>query len=84
MQKISIGDLQKNISLLTKIDDTLTVIDKRKNKAIAVIYPLNKSSIVKSLAGKYKNRVAKTSKSLKEIKEQALKEALREKYGLSN
>ncbi len=84
MQKISIGDLQKNISVLTKIDDSLTIVDKRKNRAVAVVYPIKQNSVVKSLAGKYKNRIGKTDKSLQEIKEQALKEALGQKYGLSD
>jgi len=84
MQTVSIGDLQKNISLLTKIDDSLTIVDKRKNRAVAIVYPIEQNSVAKNLAGKYKNRVNKTTKSLQEIKEQALTEAFGEKYGLSN
>ena len=84
MQKVSIGDLQKNISLLTKIDDSLTIVDKRKNRAVAIVYPIEQNSVAKNLAGKYKNRVNKTTKSLQEIKEQALTEAFGEKYGLFN
>ena len=84
MQTVSIGDLQKNISLLTKIDDSLTIIDKRKNRAVAIVYPIEQNSVAKNLAGKYKNRVNKTTKPLQEIKEKALKEAFGEKYGLSN
>ena len=84
MQKVSIGDLQKNISLLTKIEDSLTIVDKRKNRAVAIVYPINQNSITKTLAGKYKNRVSKTAKSLQEIKEEALTKAFGEKYGLSN
>ena len=55
IQKVSIGNLQKNISLLTK-----------------------------TLAGKYKNRVSKTAKSLQEIKEETLTKAFGAEYGLSN
>jgi len=85
MQKISIDDLQKNISILTKIDDLLIVVNnKRKNRAVTVVYPVNQSSVVKSLAGKYRDRVRKSNKSLQEIKEQAIMEALRQKYGLSD
>jgi len=36
------------------------------------------------LAGKYRDRVRKSNKSLQEIKEQAIMEALRQKYGLSD
>ena len=84
MQTVSIGDLQKNISLLTKIDDSLTIVDKRKNRAVAIVYPIKQNSVAKNLAGKYKNRVTKNTKSLQEIKEEALIEAFGKKYGLSN
>ena len=74
MKIVSIGDLQKNISLITK----------RKNRAVAIVYPIKQNSITKNLAGKYKNRVKKSNKSLQNVKEEALLKAYGEKYGLSN
>jgi len=82
MQTISIGELQKNISLLNNIDDIFTIIDKRKNKKVATIYPERKHSIVESMAGKYKDRVTPCD-DLEVAKLQAMQKAMEEKYGLS-
>ena len=84
MKIVSIGDLQKNISLITKIKDSLTIVDKRKNRAVAIVYPIKQNSITKNLAGKYKNRVKKSNKSLQNVKEEALLKAFGKKYDLSN
>ena len=83
MESISIGEIQKNISLLTKLKEAITVIDKRKNKKVAVIYPLHEESIIDALAGKYQNRVPKVE-DLEKVKKEAFAEAMREKYGLSD
>jgi len=81
MDTISIGEIQKNISLLTKLTDAITIVDKRKNKNVAIVYPIKPDSIISSLAGKYHDRVQGTS-NLDDAKEQALKEAFGEKYDL--
>jgi hypothetical protein len=83
MNSISIGEIQKNISIITKLKDSLLVLDKRKNKKVAIIYPINDNSVVDSLAGKYKH-LAKKCNNLEEAKEIAMKKAMEEKYGLSN
>ena len=79
MQTVSIGEIQKNISILTKITEAITIVDKRKNKNVAVIYPFKGPSIVDTLAGKYSGRVKKVD-DLGLAKE----EVMREKYGLSD
>ena len=84
MNSLSIGDIQKNISLLTKQQDIFAIVDKRKNKRVAIVYPIKENSIISSLAGKYKNRVKQKNVDLQEAKEIAMYEAMREKYGLSN
>ncbi len=83
MQTLSIGEIQKNISLLTKITEVFTIVDKRRNQSVAVVYPIKKSNIVASLSGKYKDRVKYIDK-IEEIKEKAMIEAIRDKYDLSN
>jgi len=84
MQSISIGEIQKNISLLTQLKDSFAIVDKRKNKTVAIVYPIkNSGSVVDSLAGKYRYRVSKVD-DLEEAKEKALVEAFGEKYGLSS
>ncbi len=82
MYTISIGDIQKNISLLTKLTEAFTIVDKRKNKSVAVVYPIKEHSIIETLAGKYRNRVERVD-SLEIAKEESMKEAMSEKYGLS-
>ena len=82
MYTISIGDIQKNISLLTKLTEAFTIVDKRKNQSVAIVYPIKKHSIIDSLAGKYKNRVQSVA-DLEIAKEEAMKQVMSEKYGLS-
>ena len=81
MHSVSIGEIQKNITLITKLTEAVTIVDKRKNQDVAIVYPLKKDSIIASLAGKYKNRVAKVD-DLEAAKEEAMKQALAEKYDL--
>jgi len=83
MYSISIGEIQKNISLLTQLTEPLTIVDKRKNKSVATVYPIKKNSIVSSMAGKYRDRVQRVD-NLEEAKEIAMSRALGEKYGLSD
>ena len=82
MYRISIGEIQKNISLLTKLTEAFIVVDKRKNQNVAIVYPIKKHSIIESMAGKYRNRV-ETVDNLEIAKEEAMKQMMSEKYGLS-
>lgn len=72
MITVGIGEIQKNISILSKLTDVLEIVDKRKNQKIAVVYPIKKRSVVEGMAGKYKDIIA--------AKESAMIEAIREKY----
>ena len=81
MKSLSIGDIQKNISLLTQLTDAFAIIDKRRNKRVAIVYPIKKNSIIDSMAGKYKDRIKK-NESLEEAKEIAMMAVMEEKYGL--
>lgn len=83
MNSISIGELQKNISLLTQLTDVFTIVDKRKKQSVAIVYPIQKHSVIGSMAGKYKDRVTKCD-DLENAKEIAMIEAMGDKYGLSN
>jgi hypothetical protein len=83
MISISVADIQKNISLLTKMTDIIEVVDKRRKIKVATIYPANHTNIVEKLAGKYKNRVKKIE-DLEEAKNLAMTKAMEEKYGKFN
>lgn len=83
MISISVADIQKNISLLTKMTDIIEVVDKRRKIKVATIYPANHTNIVEKLAGKYKNRVKKIE-DLEEAKNLAMIKVMEEKYGKFN
>ena len=74
MTTISIGELQKNISIFKNLSDVVEVIDKRANKKVAKIIPEKNTNIVASLAGKYKTNI-------KYNKEKAWEMYINEKYG---
>lgn len=83
MQSVSIGEIQKNISLITKLTQSVMVVDKRKNKNIAIINPIGENGAVEQLAGKYASRSIKGS-DLEKIKNKVMHDVLGEKYGLSD
>jgi len=83
MYSVSIGEIQKNISLLTQLSDVFMIVDKRKNRNVAIVYPIKKNSIIASMAGKYKDRV-NIVEDLEKAKDEAMREVLGVKYGLSS
>ncbi len=84
MLSIGIGEIQKNTSIFTHITETIQIVDKRKKQVLAMVYPVKEQSVIKKLAGKYKNKVQNTNISLNEIKEISMREAMREKYDISS
>ena len=81
MHQIGIGEIQKNIALLTQLSEAVEVVDKRRKERVAVIYPVHRSSVVERLAGKYKTRIKHPVKDLERAKTEAMAMAMREKYG---
>ena len=85
MKSIGIGDIQKNTSIFNNLTEAIEIIDKRKKKVVAVVYPVRKEGIVHKLAGKYKDRILKSSTTdMRLIKEAAMTKAMEEKYGNSD
>ncbi len=84
MESIGIGEIQKNSSIFSHLKKAIQIVDKRKKKVLAVVYPVKNQNIVKMLAGKYKNKIQKKATDLQVAKEIALKQAMEEKYGLSS
>jgi hypothetical protein len=87
MQTISIGELQKNVGLLRQLKEVITVVDRRQNKEIAVIYPVEESSITEGLSKKYERRAKERGiviDDLEQAKEDAMMLAMKEKYGFIN
>lgn len=80
MYDLSIGDVQKNISILSNLKEAVRVIDKRRRKVVAIVYPVKESNIVSKLAGKYRSRIKK-GVDLEKAKQEAMTIVMREKYG---
>jgi len=84
MLSVGIGEIQKNSAIFSNLTETMQIVDKRKKQILAMVYPINRSSVVHKLAGKYKNRVKETNLTFQEIREYAMQKAMEEKYGLSS
>ena len=57
MRAVSIGEIQKNISILTTLTEAIEVIDGRKKEHIATITPTKQRVSLNGLGGKYKDRI---------------------------
>lgn len=84
MLDISVGEIQKNTAIFSNLTEAIQVVDKRKNKRLAIIYPVDSYSFIESLAGKYKNRIENIELDIQQIKDKAMRIAMEEKYGLSS
>jgi len=77
---VSVGELQKNISLLNNIKEPIIVIDKRSNTKIAKIEPLKNNDL--DLLEKLINndiKITPTNESFEKVYTNHLKS----KYGIS-
>ena len=84
MLSIGIGEIQKNTSIFTNLTEVIQIVDKRKKQILAMVYPMKNQSVINSLAGKYKDRIKTTELSIDEIKEESMRLAMGDKYGLSS
>jgi hypothetical protein len=89
MQTIGIGELQKNMGILTRLTEALTIIDKRKNREVAVVYPVNhdRHNAVEEMSRRLRQRAKKRGiviGDLEKAKENAMMEAVKEKYGFAD
>jgi len=84
MLSMGVGEIQKNSSIFSNISESIQIVDKRRKRVLAMVYPVKATSVVDKLAGKYKNKIKKSDLSIDEIKTLAMQEAMEEKYGKSN
>lgn len=87
MESIGIGDIQKNTAIFTNLTESLEIVDKRRKRTVAIVYPVKKTNITAKLAGKYAKKISTpvlSNKELKQAKDQAMLEAMEEKYGRSD
>ena len=79
MLSVGIGEIQKNSSMFSNLTEVIQIIDKRKKQVLAMVYPIQTTSVIDKLAGKYKKS---TTLTFDEVKESAMTEAMQDKYGL--
>jgi len=86
MQTIGIGELQKNMGILTNLTEVLTIVDKRKNKSVAIVYPIVEENCrtVDEIAGSLGKYTNIKIDDLDKAKEEAMMEAMKEKYGFTD
>ncbi len=84
MLSIGIGEIQKNSSVFSNLTEAMQIIDKRKKRVLAMVYPLENISVIDKLAGKYQKRLKTTEMDFHTIKSMAIQEAMKEKYGLTS
>ena len=84
MLSMGVGEIQKNSSIFSNISESIQIVDKRRKRVLAMVYPVKATSVIDKLAGKYKNKIKKSDLSIDEIKTLAMQEAMEEKYGKSN
>jgi hypothetical protein len=76
---ISISELQKNISILGNLKEPLLVKDKRKNRIVAKIVPVEEGDFLDEL--ERRAPVGICVEDLESAIQEAREIALREKYG---
>ncbi len=83
---ISIGELQRNISILKKLKEPLIVVDKRTNKEIARIEPIKKEDDMKILDEIINNSIKSDIyvEDIDEAFDKVFTEYVKEKYGNSH
>lgn len=81
---MGIGELQKHIAILTRLRESVQVVDRRRRKPVAMIYPYRQGAGIRRLAGKYRDRIRPGDQSWEQMREAALTAAWDGKYGLSD
>ena len=78
-----LAEIQKNIALLTNLTEPLQVVDKRRKRIIATVYPHLKTNNAQRLAGKYANCIPEELREVdyESAREAAMLAAFGEKHG---
>lgn len=81
-----LAEIQKNIALLTNLTEPLQVVDKRRKRIIATVYPYLKTNKARQLAGKYAARIPEHLKNVDfaQAREAAMLAAMKKKYDLTD
>jgi len=90
MQTIGIGELQRNMGILTRLTEPLTIVDKRKNKTVAIVTPpvgSHEDNIIERMSRQLQEKSRRRGiviEDLEKAKEEAMAMAMREKYGFTD
>lgn len=77
-----LAEIQKNIALLTNLTEPLQVVDKRRKRIIATVYPHLKTNNARRLSGKYADRIPENLRNIDyaQAREAAMLAAFRDKH----
>jgi len=88
MTDVGLAEIQKNISLLSRLKEPIKIVDKKRKIDVAVVYPLSPRSDhkVSQMAGKYRKNISEDKKNIskEKAKEISWNRYLSEKYDRSN
>jgi len=90
MQTIGIGELQRNMGILTRLTEPITIMDKRKNRAVAIVTPpvgSHEDNIIERMSRQLQEKSRRRGiviEDLEKAKEEAMEMAMREKYGFTD
>ena len=82
-----LSEIQKNIAMLTTLSEPLQVLDKRRKRIVATVYPQLVTHNAQRLAGKYRDRIPADLRSasfdsaaFEQARGAAMLAAMQEKY----
>jgi len=78
MLTFGIGEIQKNTAIFAHLAQAIEIVNRDKKALLTIVYLAQQLGIVDLLAGKYQDRIPKTTLSIDEIKAIAMEK----KYGL--
>ncbi len=81
MREYSVGEIQRNPSIFSNMTESFKIVDKRKNKALAIVNPIRQKEFdIMSLGGCLKSDIKVTEEDIEKSKI----EHYRKKYGVSD
>ncbi len=81
MQEYSVGEIQRNPAIFSNMTESFRIVDKRRNKPLAVVHPIEQKEFdIMKYAGYFKSDIKVTKEDIEKSK----LEHYRKKYGISD
>jgi hypothetical protein len=78
MLTVGISEIQKNTAIFAHLTQAIEIVNRDKKELLTIVYLAQQLGIIDLVAGKYQDRIPKTTLSIDEIKAIAMEK----KYGL--